>query len=171
MCNVTPQIVSNASCTTNGLAPLVKVLHDKFGIEEGLMTTVHAMTATQKVGVGVNNRIVLLTKTLMHAYTRSCTHSITHISHTLSHTLAFHTYFFTHPYTPKILNAPLSKNDIKSHTHTLSHSHKLTLTHSYTFTHNRFWTLPYRRIGVTSHTHTYSQTPSHTLFLSAHAYT
>jgi len=41
-------IVSNASCTTNCLAPVVKVLNDKFGIVEGLMTTVHAATATQK---------------------------------------------------------------------------------------------------------------------------
>ncbi|WP_134090573.1 type I glyceraldehyde-3-phosphate dehydrogenase [Olivibacter sp. XZL3] len=41
-------IVSNASCTTNCLAPVVKVLHDKWGIVEGLMSTVHAVTATQK---------------------------------------------------------------------------------------------------------------------------
>jgi glyceraldehyde 3-phosphate dehydrogenase len=41
-------IVSNASCTTNCLAPIAKVLNDKFGIESGLMTTVHATTATQK---------------------------------------------------------------------------------------------------------------------------
>ncbi|MDP9048614.1 MAG: type I glyceraldehyde-3-phosphate dehydrogenase [Bacteroidota bacterium] len=41
-------IVSNASCTTNCLAPIAKVLNDNFGIEEGLMSTVHAVTATQK---------------------------------------------------------------------------------------------------------------------------
>ena len=42
------QFVSNASCTTNCLAPIAKVLNDKWGIKEGLMTTVHATTATQK---------------------------------------------------------------------------------------------------------------------------
>merc|ERR1711898_37164 len=45
-------VVSNASCTTNCLAPLAKVVNDKFGIVEGLMTTVHAMTATQLTGDG-----------------------------------------------------------------------------------------------------------------------
>jgi glyceraldehyde 3-phosphate dehydrogenase len=41
-------VISNASCTTNGLAPVAKVLHDRFGIERGLLTTVHAFTNSQK---------------------------------------------------------------------------------------------------------------------------
>lgn len=49
-------IVSNASCTTNCLAPVAKVLNDKFGIEEGLMSTVHATTATQKTVDGPSHK-------------------------------------------------------------------------------------------------------------------
>jgi glyceraldehyde 3-phosphate dehydrogenase len=49
-------IVSAASCTTNGLAPVAKVLNDTFGIKRGLMTTVHAATATQKTVDGPSNK-------------------------------------------------------------------------------------------------------------------
>ncbi len=50
------QVVSNASCTTNCLAPIAKVLNDNFGIVEGLMTTVHATTATQKTVDSPSNK-------------------------------------------------------------------------------------------------------------------
>jgi len=50
------QFVSNASCTTNCLAPVAKVLHDAFGIKDGLMTTVHSVTATQKTVDGPSQK-------------------------------------------------------------------------------------------------------------------
>lgn len=49
-------VVSNASCTTNCLAPIAKVIHDEFGLEEGLMTTIHAVTATQPTQDGPSKK-------------------------------------------------------------------------------------------------------------------
>ncbi|TFK71543.1 glyceraldehyde 3-phosphate dehydrogenase [Pluteus cervinus] len=50
------EVISNASCTTNCLAPLAKIMNDNFGIEEGLMSTIHAMTASQKTVDGPSNK-------------------------------------------------------------------------------------------------------------------
>lgn len=57
------KVVSNASCTTNCLAPLAKVINDNFDIVEGLMTTVHATTATQKTVDGPSGKVRLFPQT------------------------------------------------------------------------------------------------------------
>lgn len=49
-------VISNASCTTNCLAPIAKVIHDEYGIEEAFMSTIHATTATQRTVDGPSNK-------------------------------------------------------------------------------------------------------------------
>jgi hypothetical protein len=61
---------SNASCTTNCLAPIAKVINDKFGIEEGLMSTIHAYTATQKTVDGPSAKVC--TQTDNYTQGRKC---------------------------------------------------------------------------------------------------
>jgi len=50
-------VISNASCTTNCLAPVAKVIHDTFGITKGIMTTIHAFTNDQKILAGVFHQV------------------------------------------------------------------------------------------------------------------
>jgi len=64
-------IVSNASCTTNCLAPVAKVIDESFGIAGGLMTTVHATTATQKTVDGPSHKVITIPHPQGHVYSPS----------------------------------------------------------------------------------------------------
>lgn len=60
------KIISNASCTTNCLAPLVKILNDNFGVKEGLMSTIHAATSTQNTVDGISRKNLRLGRSLLN---------------------------------------------------------------------------------------------------------
>ena len=63
---------SNASCTTNCLAPIAKVINDKFGIEEGLMSTIHAYTATQKTVDGPSAKVCVFKYIISQVQSQFC---------------------------------------------------------------------------------------------------